>query len=63
MVAACDSSRKREVLETLLAISESVQVILFTHEEDVRDWVRERLSASRDCLTDLNELNPAGASV
>lgn len=56
-VAACDSERKREVLETLLALAESVQVILFTHEEDVRDWARERLSGPHDSLT---ELDPAG---
>jgi hypothetical protein len=56
-VAACDGDRKREVLETLLAISESVQVILFTHEEDVRTWAGERLSEPRDRLA---ELDPAG---
>lgn len=43
VVSASDAARKRVVLETLLAISESPQVILFTHEDDVRDWADERL--------------------
>ena len=37
-VAASDSERKHALLESLLAISESTQVILFTHEDDVRAW-------------------------
>ena len=52
-VAACDADRKRAVLDTLHAISESAQVILFTHEEDVREWARERLTGPRDRLTAL----------
>lgn len=58
-VAACDAERKHAVLETLKAIGESVQVILFTHEEDVRTWARERLSAPLDRLTELNGEAPA----
>ena len=53
-LAACDGARKREVLESLLAVSESVQVILFSHEEDVRDWARDRLSEARDSLTEID---------
>ena len=34
VVSASDSGRKRQLLETLLSISESTQVILFTHEDD-----------------------------
>ena len=45
-VASSDTSRKLAVLSTLHAISKSVQVILFTHEDDVRDWARERLSGN-----------------
>ena len=52
-VAACDTERKRALLDTLHAISESAQVILFTHEEDVREWARERLTDPRDRLTAL----------
>ena len=28
-------------------------MILFTHEEDVRAWARQRLSGPRDALTEL----------
>ena len=53
-VAACDADRKRALLETLHAVSAETQVILFTHEEDVRAWARQRISAPRDGLTDLH---------
>ena len=53
VVAASDAGRKRAVLDTLHAISGAAQVILFTHEDDVRAWARERLSAPRDRLTTL----------
>ena len=43
VVAACDSDRKRQVLDTLLTISESSQVILFSHEDEVLSWAKERL--------------------
>ena len=44
VVSASDAPRKRVMLETLLAISESTQVVLFTHEDDVREWARERVA-------------------
>ena len=53
-VSACDAQRKREVLETLLVISESVQVIIFSHEETVRRWAEERLEGPRHRLTSLD---------
>ena len=53
VVAACDAERKQVVLETLQAVGAETQVILFTHEEDVRAWARQRLSAPRDALTEL----------
>ena len=52
-VTACDTERKHALLETLHAVSTETQVILFTHEEDVRAWARKRLSAPRDGLTEL----------
>ncbi len=52
-VAACDIERKQAVLETLQVVGARTQVILFTHEEDVRAWARQRLSAPRDALTEL----------
>ena len=51
VVSAADRGRKLQLLETLLSISDSTQVILFTHEDDVREWAEERLSAERDRLT------------
>ena len=51
VLSAADSDRKRRMLETLLAISESVQVILFTHEDDVRLWAEEHLTFGKDKLT------------
>lgn len=56
-VGASDGERKLAVLDTLLAISESTQVILFTHEDDVRDWARERLVGPTRRLL---ELDPSG---
>ena len=54
VVSASDAERKRAVLETLLAISESTQVILFTHEDDVRDWANERLAEPHNRLVELD---------
>ena len=47
-VGACDAHRRRLILETLLAISASTQVILFTHDDDVRLWGHRRLSPEND---------------
>ncbi len=58
VVSASDAERKRVVLETLLAISESTQVILFTHEDDVRGWARDRLAGPPNRLIEL----PLGAN-
>ena len=57
-VAASDSRRKHDLLETLLAISESTQVILFTHEDDVRAWARGRLVDEPHKLTELKAPEP-----
>lgn len=59
-VSAADGGRKRALLEVLLAISESVQVILFTHEDDVRAWAEERLSGTSNQLKLLSH-NAASA--
>ncbi len=53
-VAASDSRRKQELLETLLAVSESTQVILFTHEDDVCAWARGRLVSEPHKLIELD---------
>ena len=44
------------VFETQLAVSESTQVILFTHEDDVCAWARERLGGEPHKLTELDGL-------
>ena len=53
-VAASDSQRKHDLLESLLAISESTQVILFTHEDDVCTWGRGRLVGEPHKLIELD---------
>ncbi len=53
-VAASDSRRKRDLLKTLLAVSESTQVILFTHEDDVCAWARGRLVGEPHKLIELD---------
>ena len=53
VVAACDADRKHVLLETLHAVSESTQIILFTHEKEVQAWAQQRLSAPRDLLNEL----------
>ena len=53
-VAASDSERKHDLLEALLAISESTQVILFTHEDDVCTWGRGRLVGEPHKLIELD---------
>ncbi len=52
--AASDNERKRVLLETLLAISSSVQVILFTHEDEVWAWAKQRLRTSPNLLIELD---------
>lgn len=52
--AASDNERKRVLLETLLTISSSVQVILFTHEDEVRVWAKQRLRTSPNLLIELD---------
>ena len=56
-VAACDAERKQVVLETLLTISGATQVILFTHEDDVCAWARERLTSPHGLLIELDHPN------
>ena len=53
VVSAADSERKQRLLETFLSISGSTQVILFTHEDDVRSWAEERLTGANNRLTIL----------
>ncbi len=53
-IATSDEIRRKAVLNTLLAVSESTQVILFTHDRDTRDWARKRLSGPNGRLRELD---------
>lgn len=53
VVGASDAERKQAVLETLLALARSTQVILFTHEDDVRDWAKGSLAEPDGRLIEL----------
>lgn len=48
VVSASDGVRSRAILETLLAISGTTQVVLFSHDDSVREWARERLADTPD---------------
>jgi hypothetical protein len=49
-----DAARTREILTLLLKIAEHRQVILFSQEEQVADWARERLPAPGHALRTLS---------
>ena len=53
-IATSDATRRQAVLDTLLAVSESTQVILFTHDRDTRDWARQKLSEPTGRLRELD---------
>ena len=53
VVGASDAERKQAVLETLQALARSTQVILFTHEDDVREWAAENLAEPNGRLIEL----------
>jgi len=48
-----DRARSEALLETLHTVSAENQVILFTQEEDVRDWARRTLGGDRDQFREL----------
>jgi len=53
-IATSDTTRRQAVLDTLLALSEPTQVILFTHDRDTRDWARQRLTEPTGALRELD---------
>lgn len=53
VVGASDAVRKQAVLQTLQALARSTQVILFTHEDDVRDWAGANLAGPDARLIEL----------
>ena len=54
VLASTDADRKTVVLKTLLEISAVTQVILFTHELDVRDWAARNLSGPDHRFVELS---------
>ena len=60
-VAACDAGRKEAMLTVLQAISREAQVILFTHENDVRAWAEKHLSEPEDRVVVLSPPVPVQA--
>ena len=56
-VSASDAGRRTLILETLLAVADATQVILFTHDEDVRMWASRHLKSTANHR--FLELGPA----
>lgn len=50
VTAHCDARRRAAVLALLHDVSRELQVIVFTHEEPVREWAEEHLVDGRDAL-------------
>jgi len=54
-----DQERARRLLDVLLAVAERHQVVLFTQQEQVREWARVNLTGPRHALHELSTLAPA----
>jgi len=54
-----DQDRTRRLLDTLLSVAERHQVVLFTQQEQVRQWARTSLTGPRHALHELTTLAPA----
>jgi exonuclease SbcC len=48
-----DSTRTRNILDLLLQVAETRQVVLFTQEEQVAAWARESLQSERHAIREL----------
>ena len=51
-----DSTRTRAILDTLLALSEERQVIVFSQEDEVLEWAEENLHEPAHSLVHLNPI-------
>ena len=56
----CDSTRTVAVLDMLLELSAERQIVVFSQEQEVLDWARERLGADRYRLTELGQTAAVG---
>jgi uncharacterized protein YhaN len=54
-----DRDRTTRVLELLLRVAERHQVVLFSQQDQVRDWARERLTDPRHALRHLTPVPSA----
>jgi uncharacterized protein YhaN len=54
-----DHERTRRILDVLLAVAERHQVVLFTQQEQVRDWARATLTGPNHALHELTTAAPA----
>jgi uncharacterized protein YhaN len=52
-----DSQRTKSILELLLAESQRRQIIVFTQQQEVREWARERLAGATHAVHDLSIIN------
>jgi uncharacterized protein YhaN len=48
-----DPARTTQILDLLLEISKERQVILFSQEQQVTDWARNRLTGEANALREL----------
>jgi recombinational DNA repair ATPase RecF len=53
-----DQERTSHILDVLLAVAQRHQVVLFTQQEQVRQWARATLTDARHCLVELSTLAP-----
>jgi len=56
--AHADAARTVELLALLHGLAEERQVVVFTQEEDVRDWARRHMTTPRDALVELGAATP-----
>ena len=56
VTAQSDSTRTRAILDTLLALSEERQVIVFSQEDEVLEWAEENLHEPAHSLVHLNPI-------
>lgn len=61
VTAHCDGTRREAVLAVLQELSVNRQVVVFTHEEPVREWARNHLVSERDAAF-VRESVPLGGT-
>jgi exonuclease SbcC len=54
-----DPTRTRALLDLLHELSDERQIVLFAHQDQVREWAYEHLVAERDALIELGALQGA----